>query len=319
MEGEMTFLEHLEDLRRCLLISLGSVAVITMLAFFAFRYPLFEWLVAPARDLHSLTPTETILTQIKISIIAGIFIAFPVVAWQIWRFVSPGLYRSERKYLKYFVVFAWIFFVSGGLFARYVMLPFCVSFFRTLTEDSNPYVRDSDRLSMEAFEALDLEAVEEAWLAGEFIILEVDGKRLRLKPPTLLGSMLALIEIHDAGVPVAERPVSTNIQYTWSISSFVSLSFWMLLVFGIVFDLPVAVSLLTMLGIVNHRFLGKNRKYALIIIMIVSAVFTPADVFTMMIMACPLYVLYEVSIIASWWFGRRRQKKLALAGLDAQD
>lgn len=309
-DREMSFLEHLEELRRCLLIGIGSVGITTALCMLLFRQPLMDWLVGPVESLHALSMTETILTQFKISIVLGIFISFPILVWQIWRFVAPGLYKHERKYLVYFVVFSWIFFILGGGFARYVMLPFCVGFFETLTIKTNPYARGANAIDWEDFEAhLEETSYDSAILAGNQLVLVGEDRSDRVAVRTSLDAALAVYRLGLAGIPMVRENVGTNLDNVWSLSSYTSFSFWTILIFGIVFDLPVAMSLLTIMGIVNHRFLSKNRKYGYLIILIMSAIFTPQDIFTMIIMALPLFVLYEISIVASWWFGRKRLKE----------
>ncbi len=309
-DREMTFLEHLEELRRCLLIGLGSVGLTTTICMVFFGDDLMEWLRAPAPTLYGLTPTETIMTQIKISLIAGLFISFPILAWQIWKFVSPGLYKNERRYLGYFVFFAWFFFVMGGAFARYVMIPFCVDFFTAMTEQSNSYIKGTRSIDFGEFQKYLAEPdYTKVTLAGNYLILEpTEGTRLRYSPRGNLEGPFALMLVRDQKIPIDWKDVPTSLDNMWSLSSYTSMAFWMLLIFGVVFDLPVAMSLLTILGVVNHRFLIKNRKYAFVIILIAAAVFTPQDAFTMIIMAIPLTILYEISIAASWWFRKKPVK-----------
>lgn len=307
MDREMTFLEHLEELRRCLIIGLMSVAITTVVCMVFFGTDLMNWLRAPAPMLYGLTPTESIMTQIKVSLIAGLFISFPILAWQIWRFVSPGLYFQERKYLKYFVFFAWVFFVAGGAFARYVMIPFFVTFFTAMTEQSNSFISGTQAIDYEELhEKIESGHYGKATIAGNYLILEpTEGRRLRYSPRGNLESALALTEVREKDIPIEWQNVPASLDNMWSLASYTSLAFWMLLIFGVVFDLPVAMSLLTIMGVVNHRFLIKHRKYAYVIILIAAAIFTPQDAFTMIIMAIPLTILFEVSIVASWWFRRK--------------
>ncbi|HNT35188.1 MAG TPA: twin-arginine translocase subunit TatC [bacterium] len=121
----MTFLEHLEDLRKCLLVSIGMVFGTTVLAFFFSDWLLkiFSKPIQGIVKLHTSSFAETFGVSIKLSVICGLFISFPVVLHQLWRFVSPGLYNKERKYLVRFIIWAWISFIIGGFFAYFAMIP----------------------------------------------------------------------------------------------------------------------------------------------------------------------------------------------------
>lgn len=121
----MSFLEHLEELRSRLLISLGSIGAATLVAFF-FSDQLLILLYQPLKDLlalHTSSFVETFTVCIKVSAVVGLFVSFPIIMYQMWRFISPGLYEKERKSLLPFIVSAWIFFIVGGLFAYFIMLP----------------------------------------------------------------------------------------------------------------------------------------------------------------------------------------------------
>jgi len=128
-EKYMTFLEHLEELRSRLLRTVGAVAGATILSFF-FSAQLLTFLRKPLRDslpLHTSSFMETFTVCLKVSVVAGIFISFPIIVFQLWRFVSPGLYKRERSSLVPFCVSAWICFILGGVFAYFVMLPLALN------------------------------------------------------------------------------------------------------------------------------------------------------------------------------------------------
>jgi len=124
-EKYMTFLEHLEELRKCLLITFGTVGGATILAFFFADWilALFQRPVADLLKLHSSSFTETFMVSLKVSAVTGLFIGFPVVLHQLWRFVSPGLYGKEKKHLVPFIFAAWACFIIGGLFGYFLMIP----------------------------------------------------------------------------------------------------------------------------------------------------------------------------------------------------
>lgn len=129
----MTLIEHLEELRKRVVRSLVAVTV-TFTACWFFVEPLAEFLAQPVyaavpdKKLAFLGITDPLILYVKIAVLAALFISSPVVLYQFWRFVSPGLYRRERLYAIPFVVFGTLFFAGGGAFAYYVAFPFAVDF-----------------------------------------------------------------------------------------------------------------------------------------------------------------------------------------------
>src|SRR5512143_2375794 len=172
----------------------------------------------------------------KVAMIMGVFIAMPVILWNVWAFVAPGLHKHERKYAMPFVLVGSILFLSGGAFAIFVIIPFAINFLVSF------------------------------------------GQEQGLKPMITISSYIDFI-----------------IKFT--------------LAFGVVFELPVVITLLSMLGIVTPQFLSKNRKYAILINFVIAAVLTPTpDALNQCLMAGPLIILYEVGIIAARIFGKRAAK-----------
>lgn len=131
----MTFTEHLEDLRWCLLKSLFAIMVASGVGYF-FSDSIFRFIVAPLQQ--SLRPgqnligtgvTEAFFTEIKVALAAGVFFACPVIFYQIWRFLSPGLSGSEKRLVLPFVLCATVFFLGGALFCYFVVLPVAFVYF----------------------------------------------------------------------------------------------------------------------------------------------------------------------------------------------
>lgn len=132
----MSFLDHLEELRSRLLKSLIALAVGFGLAW-TFHEEIFHFMVGPLREfdptlkLIATTPTETIMIYMKMSFFVGIFIAAPFLLYQVWAFVSPGLYAHEKGYAVPFVLFGTFFFVAGAAFGHYVLFPVALRFLGT--------------------------------------------------------------------------------------------------------------------------------------------------------------------------------------------
>jgi sec-independent protein translocase protein TatC len=243
-EEQLSFISHLEELRKRLLICCIAVGVGFVICCFFDRY-IVDIILKPLRDAlpvgidknikFTLGP-EAFFVNLKVSFIAGIFLATPIILYEIWCFVAPGLHDHEKKYVVPFVLFSTLLFVSGVLFAYFVALPVAFQFFMSYTSDT-------------------------------------------IKPLPVLGDNLSFISK-------------------------------MLLVFGIIFQLPIFIFFLSKIGIVNARMLSRNRKYAILIIFIIAAVVTPTgDAVTQTITAVPLYVLYELSIVLILVFNPKKKAR----------
>jgi sec-independent protein translocase protein TatC len=146
---QMSFLEHLEELRTRLLRSIYSILAATGICFY-FRDNIYSYLARPLTDaLHALNmpeklvytnPVDPFNLYIKLSIMAGIFLASPFILWQLWLFISPGLYRNEKKYVWPFVILTSGLFISGGFFAYKVALPKALWFLVEFGKQFQPMV-----------------------------------------------------------------------------------------------------------------------------------------------------------------------------------
>lgn len=146
----MTFLEHLEDLRKRLFWSVVSLFAAIVPAY-AFSKPIFNFLSRPVTQylpegtkLAFRTLTEPFMLYLKVSFLVAVFAASPFIFYQIWKFVAPGLYQKEKKYVLPFVFFTTVFFLGGAAFAYYVAYPFACSFFIKLGSDFNPVITVDD-------------------------------------------------------------------------------------------------------------------------------------------------------------------------------
>lgn len=227
---EMTFIEHLEELRKriikCIIgVSLGFIVcyIYSKEIFFLLMRPLLTILPKNQKQLVFTNPIQPFMVYLKVALIVGVFVSSPLILFQLWRFVSPGLYKNERKYSFAFLLLSIIFFIGGTSFGYFILLPFSFSFLLQFAE-----------------------------------------------------GLIPMITINDA----------------------LSLISWLLFGMGICFELPVFLLLMAKMGIISLATLTKNRKYAFLISFIVAAVVTPTpDMFNQCILAIPLYILYEISII----------------------
>ncbi len=135
-EARMSFLDHLEELRSRLLKALVSLAVGFGIAW-NFRNEIFHFMVAPLRtaypglELIATSPTESLMLYMKMAFFVGIFLAAPFLLYQVWAFISPGLYPNEKSYAVPFIFFGTLFFVSGAAFGHYYLFPLSFSFLGT--------------------------------------------------------------------------------------------------------------------------------------------------------------------------------------------
>lgn len=247
-------LDHLNELRSRLIKTLLALTVTTVVCF-VFAEAIYEFLMAPfvrvATDLRGETlgfqatgVMEIFFAKLKVAIFAGIFAAFPVIAWQVYAFVAPGLYKSERGAFWPFLVVAPVLFALGAAFVYFLMLPMLANF-----------------------------------AVGQ--------------------------ETLDGGV--------TTIELRPRVSEYLSLVMALMLAFGISFQLPVILTLLAKIGIVDARMLGTGRKYAIVGILAFAAFFTPPDPFSQLLLAVPVYLLYEISIVCVKLIEKRSQSAEATA------
>ncbi len=263
-ERRMPFLEHLAELRdriRNAVIAIFLAAIGCYLT----RGILFQLLARPllkafriakekgvAGQLIFTSPVEAFLVLLKTALVSAIFVASPVLFYQLWAFISPGLYSHEKRWALPFVFVSVLLFVGGGLFCYYFVLPPGYEFFLTAATDASVQ---------------------------------------------LMKDIGSDIQIQDA---VQIRPLI-------SMDEYFGLTLMLLLVFGVVFELPLVLSVLAMLGIVSAKALWKFNRYAILIFAIAGAVLTPGDlVIGQLAMAGSLTVLYNLSIVIAWLVERKR-------------
>jgi sec-independent protein translocase protein TatC len=268
---EMSFLDHLEELRWHLIRATLAVVIIGTVAFI-FKGTLFEIVFGPQNpdfvsydilckisqffgaekgciadgDMDFIIQSRKVAGQfsaaIWTSIMAGVVIGFPYILYEFWKFISPGLYENERRSSKGFIVVASFLFFLGAAFGYFVVAPLSINF-------------------------------------------------------------LATFKISDA------------VQNEFDIDSFIGLVRASVLASGLIFELPIIMYFLTKIGLVTPEFLKKNRKYALVIVLILAAIITPPDISTQVIVAVPIIILYEVSIFISRGVIRREKRRLKKEGL----
>ncbi|OEK08873.1 twin arginine-targeting protein translocase TatC [Flavivirga aquatica] len=263
--NEMSFLDHLEDLRWHLIKICLAVVIVATLAFIFSRFifnsiifapldmsfPTYEFLcnIAKFIDVDSTFCNETMPAIIQnrtmagqfsadiwTAILGGFIISFPYVIYQLWRFISPGLHENERKHSRGFIIISSILFFIGILFGYYIITPLSINF-------------------------------------------------------------------------LVNYNISDIVDNQIDISSYIGLVRSSALAAGLIFELPIIIYFLTKIGLVTPEFLKKYRKYALVIVLILSAIITPPDIASQVIVAVPILVLYQTSIYISKIVIRNQKRK----------
>ena len=238
--ARMSFLDHLDELRKRLVVSAAALGVCFLVSF-AFISQLFEFIMRPLQEmlpaggkLIYTEPTEAFVLYLKIALLAGAVLSAPVILWQLWLFIAPALYAKEKRFAVPFITLATVGFVSGAAFSHYILFPWM---WRFLASFSTDYMMFAPKI----------------------------------------------------------EPVF-------------SLYAKMMLGMGLVFQMPSVVFFLAKMGIVSARFLVKNLKFAILIIIVLAALITPTgDIVTQLIFAAPMLGLYLISIVIAWIFGKRRE------------
>lgn len=237
-EEKAPIADHLEELRWRLIKCVLAVAV-GFVATYAFSEKIFNFLVSPlvkvmpkeSQLIYTSLP-EAFFTYLKVSFFSGLILATPVILYQIWKFIMPGLYENEKRHVLPFVLVATIFFLGGVSFAFYVVFPLGFKFFLGFSTE--------------------------------------------------------------------------NISALPSMKEYLSFSMKLLFAFGVTFELPVIMYFLARIGIINHEMLKRQRKYAILIVVILASILTPPDVISQILLAIPLIALYEVSIWVTYLVRRKK-------------
>src|SRR5688572_5056789 len=235
LHGQMSFLDHLEELRRRIINSVIAVAI-AFAACWIFAdnlYAVFrDLIISSGATINQNQFTEAFTVQLKMALMAAIFLSSQFIIAQVWLFVSPGLYRRERRYALPFIFFASLLFALGGLFGYFIALP-----------------------------------------VGLRFLIDI-GKRLEMETLINVSSAFDLVFALEVG-------------------------------FGVVFEIPAIIFLLSRMGIVSGPFLLKNIKYAVLGCFVVAAIITPTgDIGNMMILAVPMLALYLLGIVVAFAFGK---------------
>jgi sec-independent protein translocase protein TatC len=247
-QSRAPLMDHLIELRRRLIWSFLALGIAFGGCFY-FADKIFAFLAQPLVDAFGPGEGRLIYTklyeaffvEIRVALFAAFFLAFPIIAIQLWAFIAPGLYQKEKKAFLPFLVATPLLFLLGGALAYYVVMPTAFRFF-----------------------------------------LGFEGN---------LG-----------GIKQEAMP---------AIGDYLSLVMHFILAFGIAFLLPILLMLMERAGLVTRTQLKQGRRYAILVAFVIAAIATPPDVLSQLMLAIPLIILYEISLIAIWFTERRRAREAA--------
>ncbi|MCP3164616.1 twin-arginine translocase subunit TatC [Myxococcus qinghaiensis] len=397
----MSLMEHLSELRgrlfKCTLavFILGTVSLL-------FAKPIFGVLMRPVLDalpegnraLIYTSGIEELNVLMKVGVYCGIFLTTPVILWQIWGFVSPGLFPEERRYAAPFVMFGSLAFIAGACFCYFAVLP---SMFKFLLNEEETLALEQrlDTARLRADDALRFLRVGDAERAGALAketsaSLRADGEGQSPEPTrapsqsvelkSRLDGLGKLVDAAADGFGVQSRGVlrqavekkvaavaayakqdyaaasvamdeaasllagvaptrSEELSGLWKLEKELSagearheaerwtrpmltmheqlsLVLLLILAFGIIFELPLVMALLGVVGVVQSKWLFKYQRHAFVVCLIAAAIITPTgDVVNLSLMAGPMLLCYELGVLLVWLVERRRARNAAETGI----
>jgi len=273
---KMTIGEHFKELRRRLLRALLGVGVGAVICL-VFRETLFQVIIWPmavatggeALPLVYLSPPEAFSTLLRVCIIIGAIVACPYGLYQMWQFIAAGLYDNERQSVRRYFLPALGLFLLGVTFFFLVVAPLVIRFFLNFAQRNFPELP--------------------TWGVGWFGEHLLGGERVEL----------------------ATRPADPGgiVHPMWRLKEYVGFISTMSLVFGLSFQTPLVVMFLGRTGLVSPKTMRRSRPYVLLVILIVAAFVTPADVMSQLALAGPMYLLFEIGLL----FAHRRKDKARAA------
>ena len=263
-DGSMTLWEHLEELRGRI-VRMAIAFLIGAGVCWFYKERILGWITRPFVEaykmgghaneaaLHYGAPTALFISYIRLAALSGLLFALPVILWQIWAFIAPGLYSREKKFAIPFVISSILLFIGGGYFGWAIAFPAAFNFLMNFTPDA--------------------------------------------------------------------LPGGAKIEATIMIGDYIEFVTRMFIAFGAVAELPILALFLTVAGLITHRHLIKFFRYFIVLAFVISAVLTPPDPLSQILMAVPLIALYGVSILISWMItvSRERGKAKEAAQEETQD
>lgn len=286
----MSLGDHLEDLRRRLVLAVVGIAPIAMVAMY-FGSELLELVIRPVRNalreqglptqMMQTSVLETFFAYFHIAVIASVVLGAPWIIYQLWKFIAPGLYKHEQRFVHLLLPFSGVLSIVGVLFMYFVILPFMLAYFVHFgtTIGTKPQVTAEPPAGI-VFPTIPVLAADppaplpgQIWLnkTTHHLAAAVEGGVLRIE----LGKGAAITQ-----------------QY--KVKEWIDFFLDLCLAFAVGFQTPIVVMLLGWAGIINRAFMRKYRRHAIMAIVLAAALLTPADPFSLVLMSVPMFLLYEL-------------------------
>ncbi|MEO0513540.1 MAG: twin-arginine translocase subunit TatC [Planctomycetota bacterium] len=293
----MSLGDHLEDLRRRVILSLVGLLPI-FIAALIFGTGLLGIIIRPAQQalrarglpaaLQVTGPLEMFSAYVRVAVVLTVLVGSPWILWQIWKFIAPGLYRHERRFVQILGPLSAALTVSAGLFLYYIMLPvvllFFIGFGSSIGVGSVDIAPPPTDTTFSTAPLLTADPPDPT--PGEFWI-NTDRMEFRL----------AIDDRGSTSVRAIPLTSGTGVAQQYRVMEYVKLVFSLGLAFGVGFQMPVVILLLGWVGLVERSFLTRYRRYAVLGCAVVSAILTPADPVSMLLLLVPLFLLYELGIL----------------------
>lgn len=284
-DSSAPLIEHLAELRNRLIWAV-SAFIVAMILCFLVAEPILGFLLRPIEDamralgnpnpiMQYTAPQEYFFTLIHISVVAGLALSFPVIAYHLWRFVAPGLYRNEKNAFLPFLIASPVLFILGAVFSHYIVTPLAMTFFLGFA---------------------DATSVVSALL------------------PAVSDAPIADVPVASPLTEAVQKQ-GIDIVFQGKVNETLDISLKLIIAFGLCFQLPVLLTLMGKAGLVSSAGLAGTRKYAVVLILMTAALVTPPDIMSQLILFLAVYPLYEVSIFLIRRIEKKREADLRAQGL----
>ncbi len=307
--ARMSFGDHLDELRSCLIRALIGFALAAAVALYYGAHVLdviFRPLLIVQRAnglqprLQALGPTDVFAAYMKVSILTGLIVSMPWLLYQVWRFVAAGLYPTERRFVRLLTWSSSGLFLVGVLFLYFLVLPIVLQFFVSFNrgfDAASITISPLQRMLIQVPAAQPIP--DSAGQIGRLPVLSqnpsqpqdgdawVNSETRRLCVKTPLGVLSSPLE------PGAEAPAVFS---EFAIDFYIAFVLQLSIAFGVAFETPLVVCFLAWVGIVSADTMARSRRYVLFAIVVVAAVITPPDVVSQLMLSVPMYLLFEVGV-----------------------
>jgi len=317
----MSFGDHLDELRSCLIRALVGVGAMTALCFFIGRH-ILGWIYHPLlvvlhseglpAQLQVLSPTAAFTAYLKIGFLAGLILSMPWVLYQIWSFVASGLYAHERRFARMLLPASIGLFALGVTFLYFLVLPLVLRFFVSFNMGFPTY--DLTPSAIERAVSPEPHRTAPAVTSAPLKVPVFETDPQQPQPGDLWVNAAKRRLLFQAGdgivwsMPFEPGSNTPPMHSQFAIDFYISFVLLLALGFGLAFETPIVVFFLARSGIVPVQAMKHARRYVILAIVIAAAMLTPPDVISQLLLAGPMYLLFEVGVWVADQAERRHPK-----------